>query len=79
MTDDFSKYIAMKDSGSSAEHVYVQATCDGLDAITKIRLIRAVFALSPGQAKEVALKADNIAQSLDEYQRKIADNLSPEG
>jgi hypothetical protein len=78
VSDDFSKYVAMKSAGSTAEQVYSQATRDGLDAITRIRLVRAVFSLSPGQAKEVALRADGVAQSLDEHQGKIADSLPQE-
>jgi hypothetical protein len=47
-----------------------------LDTITLIRLIRAVFSLSPGQAKEVKIRAEGLAASLDQYQSRIADDLS---
>ncbi len=77
MSDDFSKYAGMRAADSSAEQVFAQAAHDGLDLVTRIRLIRAVFGLSPGQAKEVMLRADGIANSLDEHQQRIADQLAP--
>jgi hypothetical protein len=76
MADDFSKYEAMRNSGSTPEEVYRAALQDGFDTITRIRLIRAVYSLSPGQAKEVMVRAEDLAASLDEYQSKIADGLS---
>jgi hypothetical protein len=65
----------MRKSGASPEDVYRSAEQDGVDAITRIRLIRAVYSLSLGQAKEVVVRADGRASSLDEHQAKIADNL----
>ena len=72
MTDNFSKYELMRDSGSTAERVFRAAVEDGLDAITRVRLVRAVFALSPRQAKEVMVRAEGRADSLDQYQERIA-------
>ncbi len=75
MADDFSKYEAMHSSGSTPEEVYLAAVRDGVDSITRIRLIRAVCSLSPRQAKEVIVRAEGRATSLDQYQSEIADNL----
>ena len=78
MKDDFSKYEGMRDSGSSAEQVYQEALRDGHDPISRIRLIRAVFSLSPHQAKEVFVRAEGEADSLDEFQGRIADAVTKE-
>ena len=71
MKDNFATYQSMKAAGIAPEQVYRQAVADGIDAITRIRLIRNVFSLSPREAKEVIVRADG-AQSLDEHQEKIA-------
>lgn len=76
MNDDFSKYEAMKRSGSSAEEVFLEAVQDRIDPITRIRLIRAVFCLTPGQAKEVVVRAEGEAESLDSHQANIAKKLT---
>ena len=75
MTDDFTKYEAMRQAGAGPEDVYRAASQDGIDPITRIRLIRAVYSLSPGQAKEVMVRAEGQASSREEYQSKISDNL----
>ncbi|HEY7156299.1 MAG TPA: hypothetical protein VH575_20195 [Gemmataceae bacterium] len=75
MADDFSKYEAMRNSGAAPEEVYQAAIRDGIDNITRIRLIRAVYSLSPRQAKEVMVRAEGLAASLDQFQSQIADNL----
>lgn len=75
MTDDFTKYEAMRNSGVASEDVYRAAMQDGLDAITRIRLIRVIYSLSLTQAKEVIVRAEGQASSLDDYQSKIADKL----
>ncbi len=74
--DDFSKYETMRDAGASAEDVYLEAARDGLDNITQIRLIRAVYSLSLGEAKDVFVRAEGLAGSRDEFQGMIADSLS---
>jgi hypothetical protein len=76
MSDDFSTYEKMKDAGASPEDVYREAVENGVDPITRIRLIRAVFSLSPGEAKEVVVRAQGEAESLDQHQGKIAEHLS---
>lgn len=75
MKDDFTKYESMRDAGTSPELVYQAAVQDGLDPITRVRLIRAVFCLSPGQAKEVIVRAEGLAASLDQHQENIAKAL----
>jgi hypothetical protein len=76
VSDDFSKYEMMKDAGSSPEDVYREAGRRGVDPITRIRLIRAVYSLSLVQAKEVVVRAEEWAESLDRHQDKIAEDLS---
>jgi hypothetical protein len=76
MSDDFSKYERMKEAGSAPEDVYREAVKSGVDPITRIRMIRAVYSLSPREAKEVWVRAEGEAESLHEYQGKIADELS---
>lgn len=75
MADDFTKYEKMRSAGEGPEDVYRAAATDGVDAIARVRLIRAVYSLSPGQAKEVIVRADGESSSLDEHQGKIADAL----
>lgn len=75
MADDFTKYEAMRNSGVSAEKVYQASVEDGVDSITRIRLIRAVYSLSPSEAKEVIVRAERLASSLDQFQSEIADDL----
>ena len=75
MNDDFSNYEKLRDAGTSPEDVYREAARNGIDAINRIRLIRAVYSLSPKEAKEVWVRAEGEAESLDEYQGKIADEL----
>jgi hypothetical protein len=77
VADDFSTYVTLRTEGHSAEQVFARAERDGLDLITRIRMIRAVYGLSPGGAKEVMLRADGVANSLNEHQQRIADQLAP--
>jgi hypothetical protein len=69
--DDFSKYELMKASGSSAEQVWLEAVRDNVDKITRIRLIRAVFCLTLVGAKEVQVRAEGLAGSLEQHQEKF--------
>ena len=75
MEDDFSKYKTMRHSGVSPENVYREAARDGLDTITRIRLIRSIYSLSPAQAKAVWVRAEGLAESLDEHQGKMVDTV----
>ncbi len=76
MADDFGKYESMRAGGTTAEAVYRQSIDDGIDPITRVRLIRAVFALTLGQAKDVIVRAEGEAVSSHDQQQKIADALS---
>ncbi len=78
MKDDFSKYEKMRDVGASAEDVYREAARSGLDDITRIRLVRAVYSLSLAEAKDVFVRAEGLAESRDEFQGMIADCLERE-
>ncbi len=79
MQDDFTKYEAMRNSRATSEHVYQSALQDGLDANTRIRMIRAVYSLSLGQAKEVINRAEGQTTKIDDQQSKIADILPSSG
>jgi hypothetical protein len=74
--DDFSKYEAMKRSGSSADEVFREAVGDGVDPISRVRLIRAVFGLTPREAKDVVVRGEGVASSLDRHQERLAEELS---
>jgi hypothetical protein len=76
--DDFSKYEALKHAGFSADEVYRAAVRHGVDAITMYRLIRSVFSLGFAEAKEIIIRGQGWANSLGEYQDKIADWLELE-
>ena len=78
MTDDFLRYESMRNAGTGPEAVYLEAVKNGVDSITCIRLIRAVYSLSPRQAKEVMVRAEGCASTLNEYQGKLADDLLKE-
>jgi hypothetical protein len=71
MHDDFSKYELMKAAGSTAEQVWLDAIRDKHDMIARIRLIRAVFSLSMVEAKEVWVRAEGLADSLEEHQERF--------
>ena len=49
MADDFTKYEAMRRDGAMPEDVYRAAKEDGVDTITRIRLIRAVYSPFSGR------------------------------
>lgn len=75
VNDDFSKYEAMRDARATREDVCRAAKKDGVDSITMFRLIRRVFNLSFPEAKEVILRAEGVANSLDEHEGRIADEI----
>jgi hypothetical protein len=75
MRDDFSKYQAMRDAGSAPEEVYGEAARDGLDTITLIRLVRVVYSRSLGEAKEVWVRAERLAESRTQHEEVIADAI----
>jgi hypothetical protein len=74
--DEFQEYRSMKERGATPQEVYRAGSANALDAITLIRLVRKVFGLSLGQAKEVsgATAALNTPQEV-----KIGASVSWEG
>jgi hypothetical protein len=77
MSDDFTKYELMKRSGSSPTQVYLESVRDNVDNITRIRLIRSVFSLSMREYKEVWVRAEGIAESLEQHEENIFEILKP--
>ncbi len=69
--DDFSKYEKMRDRGLDASKIYLETRIDGKDPIMLIRMLRRVFTLSLVEAKEVKVKAEGLANSLEEYQERF--------
>lgn len=65
MSDDFSKYVGMKDSGNSPSSVVTVARRDGMDDITLLRMLRSVFGLSLVDAKKVAEGGDVFSKGQD--------------
>ena len=76
MSDDFAKYETKKREGATAEQVFRAAARDGQDIITRIRMIRKVYNLSPMQAKEVLLRAEGVSTSLSEHQQRLAEQMT---
>ena len=68
---EFAKYEAARNAGGTPRDVYLAAMRDGIDAITRIRLIRSVFGLNLAEAKEVAVEAED-GVTLDARQRELA-------
>jgi hypothetical protein len=58
--DDFTKYRRMRDEGADAATVLRCAIDDGVDLITRVRMLRAVFALDLHDAKEVMLAVEGV-------------------
>ena len=75
MADDFTRYEAMRRSGAGSEEIYRAASANSVDPITRIRLIRAVCSLSLREAKEVMLRTEGQAATIDEFQEGIADTI----
>jgi hypothetical protein len=71
MMDDFSKYEQLRAGGSSPQEIYRAAREDGLDSITVLRLLRKVCQFSLVEAKEVAVVADGLGNSLSDYQEQL--------
>jgi hypothetical protein len=65
----------MRDAGRSPEEVFRQVLADGGDGVVGIRTVRRVFDLDLAQAKEVMVRAQGWANSLGEYQERIAEWL----
>jgi len=65
------KYLRMRNSGSSPEHIYLALKADGVGEIESIRILRELFQLSMMEAKEVIVTTDLPVDSLEVYQEKI--------
>ena len=77
MSDDFAKYELMKRSGSTPTQVYLEAVRDKIDNITRVRLIRSVFSLTLREYKEVWVRAEGIAESVEQHEENIFESLKP--
>lgn len=53
MFDQFEKYERMRDAGKSPQDIYEAAKSEGLDSISLIKALRAVFNLSMNEATEI--------------------------
>lgn len=73
---NYQSYIDMRARGSSLEDVYFQAKEDGLSHLEQLSVLKKVFGISATEAKETSIRLDDLANSLDEYQKKIYDQLS---
>jgi hypothetical protein len=62
---EFAKYQQMRSAGATPEAIYRAAKDDGLDAVTLIRLVRAVCGLSLAEAKRVSGAYDALNQRQD--------------
>jgi len=71
MSPDFSKYEALRDTGLSPVEVSRRAAADGLGGLEIARVLKNVFHLTLLEAKEVWVKAEGIAESLNEYQERV--------
>lgn len=72
---EFDKYEALKRAGRSPAEVYREANADGVGDIDAIRMLRSVFGLSLGDAKEAMIVARGTAGSLREHEEAIAKEL----
>jgi len=72
---DFSPYIACRDKGASALTVWRQAEADGMDPVSRIRLLRELFGLTLIEAKAVSIQARTGA-NLQAYQEGLVEGLA---
>ncbi|WP_394838414.1 hypothetical protein LVJ94_16040 [Pendulispora rubella] len=72
---EFAKYVKIREQGFVAADAYRIARVDGLSVIESIRMLRAVFALSLSDAKEVTIVASGTASNIAEHEARIASKL----
>ncbi len=72
---EFTKYSQLMGQGASAVEVLRRAEADGLDQITRIRMVREVFRLSLIEAKAVSVEARS-GSSLEEQQARFVEGLN---
>lgn len=63
--DDFTKYEALRDKGATPDAIDRAAQADGVDAITRLRLLRNVCGLSLADAKRAATGGDAFGRKQD--------------
>jgi hypothetical protein len=61
----------MREQGFSPQEVWRAGQADGLNWVELVSMIRIVCGLTLVQAKEVMLRAEGVAESLDEYQERV--------
>jgi hypothetical protein len=75
---DIAKYQGMHERGATPEEVYLAAKSDGFQLIDLLRILRQVFNLSLIEAKEVHVVAEGHANTLVEYENRIAEAIEKE-
>jgi hypothetical protein len=58
MTDDFSQFERLKQDGADAERACELALSQGGDFFYQVRMLRAVFGLDLGVARDIAAKLE---------------------
>lgn len=71
---DSTPYAQLKERGASPVEVWRQAEADGLDSITRIRLVRELFGLTLVEAKAVSIEARS-GSSLEQHQAELVAGL----
>ena len=71
----FWKYKRMKKKGASPEDIYSAARANGVDQLSCYRILWTVCKLSLRDSKELAIRADGLADSLDEYEESLVEPL----
>ena len=69
---EFPEYHQMRDSGCSAIEVYRSAKAKGMRDIPAIRMLREVFGLTLGEAKEVLIVGSGVAGTVEEHDTDLA-------
>ncbi|MBX3084450.1 MAG: hypothetical protein KF716_22625 [Anaerolineae bacterium] len=71
MRGDLSKYQSLAASGASARSVFLASRSDRLNLIESIIILRKIFGLSLIEAKEVAVTADGVYTSIEDFQASL--------
>jgi hypothetical protein len=76
MMQNWHEYLRLKSEGYSAERIYAQAKSDGMTDMYCIKLVMYVFELDVPKAKDVMVRANGLAESLNSYQQKLFDSIT---
>lgn len=68
-------YEQMKRDGCSAEDVCRSVLAAGESRLTAMKVLHSVFALDAMATKEIMLRAEGTAQSIDEHEGRIAEAM----